>query len=267
MSDRSLTSIDRLAMAQSLLATRDAGATLDVTLTDEYDLSLDLAYDVQREVTLLRLARGERIVGWKLGYTSIAMRVQMGVEAPNMGPLTDAMLLSEPASDGVAELPGSALQPRVEPEIAMRLAAPLEPGCTPAEVLAACEGAYACLEVVDSLWTGYRFRLEDNTADGSSAGWVVLGGALPLADLPTERVTRLVNGFEVAAASGAAAGGDPAIGVAWVAGETVRRYGRRLEAGDVVISGGLTAAHALTPGGTIEARFGSGIRVSVSRPA
>lgn len=35
---------------------------------------------------------------------------------------------------------------------------------------AALEGANACLEVVHSTWTGYRFNLEQNTADNSSAG-------------------------------------------------------------------------------------------------
>lgn len=37
-------------------------------------------------------------------------------------------------------------------------------------VAAAVEGAYACLEVVHSTWTGYRFNLEQNTADNASAG-------------------------------------------------------------------------------------------------
>jgi hypothetical protein len=47
-------------------------------------------------------------------------------------------------------------------------------------VLDACDAALACLEIVDSVWSGYRFTLEDNTADGSSAAWVVVGPPLPL---------------------------------------------------------------------------------------
>jgi len=148
--------------------------------------TLDDAYAVQREVTALRLGRGERVVGWKLGYTSRAMREQMGVAEPNLGPLTDVMLLdgtSREAGGRPAVVPGAAVQPRVEPEIALRLGRPLAPGCTVDDVLDACRGAgagrdasragaFACLEVVDSVWSGYRFRLEDNTSDGSSAGWV-----------------------------------------------------------------------------------------------
>lgn len=248
-------------VAARLVAARAAGRPLDVPLTDVADLGLDDAYAVQREVTALRLARGERLAGWKLGYTSLAMRAQMGIDAPNLGPLTDAMLLT----DG-GRVPAAALQPRVEPEIALRLARPLAPGCTVDDVLDACEGAYAALEVVDSVWAGYRFRLEDNTADGSSAGWVVLGDRLPLTDLPGTAVRLLVDGEVVAEATGAAAGGHPASGVAWLATQAPRWYGHGPAAGDVVITGGLTAAVPLAPGAVVSAEFGAGrVPVSVGR--
>jgi 2-keto-4-pentenoate hydratase len=79
-----------------------------VLLSDELEFGLEEAYRVQDEVTAARLAGGERLTGWKLGYTSAAMRAQMGITSPNFGPLTDAMLLTSPA-----QLPGGALQPRV----------------------------------------------------------------------------------------------------------------------------------------------------------
>ncbi len=265
--------LDPAAVAAALVEARLAGRTLESPVGGERPVDLDGAYAVQREMTALRLARGERVVGWKLGYTSLAMRRQMGVDAPNLGPLTDVMLLSAPGAaasgDGRPVVPPSALHPRVEPEIAVRLGRSLEPGATVDDVLAACDGAFACLEVVDSVWSGYRFRLEDNTADGSSAAWVVLGPELPLDDLPGTAVRLLVDGEQVAESSGAAAGGHPAIGVAWLAEEVGRRYGRRLEAGDVVITGGLTAAHPLVAGGVVGADLtppgGAPVRVEVAR--
>jgi 2-keto-4-pentenoate hydratase len=202
-------------------------------------------------------------VGWKLGYTSAAMRAQMGIDAPNLGPLTDVMLLAD------AEVPPAALQPRVEPEIALRLTRPVGPGVGVDDVLEACSGpgggAVTCLEVVDSVWAGYRFRLEDNTADGSSAGWVVLGDPLPLDDLSAVEVDLLVDGVEVERATGAAAGGHPARGVAWLAAEVHRRYGRDLAVGEVIITGGLTSAHPLPAGGRVTGRFTAGtVRTAVT---
>src|SRR6185437_9893797 len=156
--------LDHAAAARSLRSARRAGRTLDVPLSRSPGLSLADAYRIQDQMTALRLADGERLAGWKLGYTSAVMRAQMGIEAPNFGPLTDAMLLGSPAV-----LPAGALQPRVEPEIGLRLGRPLRAPCSADDVLAACDAALACLEIVDSVWSGYRFTLEDNTADGSSA--------------------------------------------------------------------------------------------------
>jgi 2-keto-4-pentenoate hydratase len=223
-------------------------------ITDRGALTLRAAYAVQRELTALRIRRGARRIGWKLGYTSAAMRAQMGVDAPNSGPLLDTMLVGD--GEPVA---GTLTHPRVEPEIAVRLDADLRP----AEFRAA-------LEVVDSVWRDYRFRLEDNTADGSSAACVVLGppmvGRADGADLAEVPVELFRNGESVGTATGGAAMGSPLRALAWLA-EELPRHGERLRAGDVVITGGLTAAVPLEPGDVVQAVFGGGTRVRVSRGA
>jgi len=228
-------------------------------LTDELTLSLDDAYAIQREVTAARLARGERIVGWKLGYTSLAMREQMGIGQPNFGPLTDAMVLR--SDDSVSP---SLVQPRVEPEICLRFGLALEGVVTVDDVLAATDEAVACLEVVDSVYTDYRFRLEDNTADGSSAAQVVLGPALPPGPLDEMTVELLHDGDSVARSTGAAASGHPAVGVVWLVEQLAQR-GLRIEPGQFVITGGLTKAVPLLPGERISARFAGSVEVGVTR--
>lgn len=241
-----------LSEARRSRATRDA-------ITTTLDLSVADAYAIQERVTAARLARGERVVGWKLGYTSLAMREQMGVRDPNFGPLTDAMLLH--SGDTVSP---QLMQPRVEPEVGMRFARPLAGEVSLDDVLAAVDECFACLEVVDSVYTGYRFRLEDNTADGSSAAQVVIGPPIRSAALDTLGVELLHNSAHVAAATGAAASGHPAAGVVWLVARLAER-GQRLEAGQIVITGGLTAAVALMPGDTVSACFGDATTVAVSR--
>ncbi|MFD1539797.1 2-keto-4-pentenoate hydratase [Nonomuraea guangzhouensis] len=231
-------------------------------LTDEGTLSMEQAYAVQEGVTRLRLASGQRIIGWKLGYTSLAMREQMGVSEMNAGPLTDAMSLHDGAT-----VPATLLQPLVEPEIALILGRTMPVNAGLADVLAATERAYACLEVVDPIWQDRRFRIEDNTADGSSAAGFVLGAPLDLADLPSIAVTMSHNGEITGHATGAAAGGHPAAGVAWLAGLLAGR-GEALRPGDIVLTGGLTRAIPLEPGDEIAATFDEGaraVRVSVRR--
>ena len=253
--------LDHAAVARELRSARREGRTLEVLLSADPGLSLADAYRIQDQVTALRLAAGERRAGWKLGYTSAVMRAQMGIEAPNFGPLTDAMLLGSPAV-----LPAGALQPRIEPEIGLRLGRRLTAPCSVSDVLAACDTALACLEVVDSVWTGYRFTLEDNTADGSSAAWVVVGPPLPLDGLASLPVALAVDGQVVERGAGAAASGHPAAGVVWLAEQLAAR-GQALEPGDLVITGGLTSARPLEPGHRIGASFGDGrYSVEISRP-
>lgn len=210
-------------------------------------LDLDGAYAVQGRLTALRIARGARRIGWKLGYTSAVMREQMGVDAPNLGPLLDSMLVT----DGL--VPQALVQPRVEPEVAVVVG----PDGGPAQVRAA-------LEIVDSVWRDYRFTLELNTADGSSAAGVVLGPELSEDDLPALPVTLRRGGEVVGEATAAAAMGHPFTALEWLAGELARR-GERLLPGDIVITGGLTAAVRIRPGEEITAVFGDGAEVRVRR--
>jgi 2-keto-4-pentenoate hydratase len=254
--------VDAAAAAAVLRRARLSGQTLGVLLSESLEVSLADAYRVQDQVTAARLACGERLAGWKLGYTSAVMRAQMGIESPNFGPLTDVMLLPSPAV-----LPDGALQPRVEPEIGLRLARPLAAPCTVQSALDACDAALACLEIVDSVWAGYRFTLEDNTADGSSAAWVAVGPSMPMDDLAALPVALSVDGEVVESAFGAAAGGHPAAGLVWLA-EQLGARGQALQPGDLVITGGLTAARPLEPGHRIGAAFGDGRwPVEVRRPA
>ena len=231
----------------------DRGATsarLPRADPDHIDLTIDDAYAIQRAGFTRRIERGERLAGWKLGYTSLAMRAQMGIDQPNFGPLTDAMLMASGEAVG-----SSVIQPRVEPEIGLRFAQPLVGDVALDDVLAAVGEAFACLEVVDSIYKDFRFTLEDNTADGSSAAQVVVGPALPRLDrLADVSVTLCHNGDDVGSATGAAASGHPALGVVWLVSQLALQ-GRQINAGDIVITGGLTKAIALGFGDQVEARY------------
>ena len=104
--------VDHQREADRIISARARRSTL-VPITDSQTVSMADAYAIQRCVTAARLAQGERIVGWKLGYTSKVMRSQMGIDEPNFGPLTNQMVL-----DNGGLVPDTVLQPKVEPEVA-----------------------------------------------------------------------------------------------------------------------------------------------------
>lgn len=241
--------IDHVVEAERIAGARHERRTLDPISAGRTAFTLDDAYRIQAELTRRRLERGESRIGWKLGYTSQAMRHQMGVDTANFGPLTDAMLVA--SGDDVA---GRFTQPRVEPEVALRFARDVEPGADRVAVLDAVGSAHAALEIVDSVWTDYRFRIEDNTADGSSAAGVVIGAEIDLQRIADVEVRLLLDGTPVGHGWGRDASGHPADGVVWLVEELAAR-GERLVAGSIVITGGLTAAAALAPGSEICGAF------------
>jgi len=217
------------------------------TITARYPgFDIDQAYLVQAAGIELRLEEGERIIGGKLGFTSRAMQQAMGVKHPNYGWLTDAMLIH----DGVVPL-GRLIHPKVEPEIAFLLKDDLEPPVSVADVIRATDGVMPCLEVVDSRYMDFRFQAADNIADDSSAGMLMLGDPHPPGRLDLTGVVVSENGIVKFTAAGAAALDHPAAAVAWMANNCQRP----LRAGDIVISGGLTAPIDLYPELFVTAEF------------
>lgn len=250
------------AWADRLLEAEERRTPIPPITDLEPDLPLVDAYAIQEEVLERRLARGERIVGAKVGLTSRAKQRQMGVAEPVYGWLTDAMLLPAEAPVALSEL----IHPRVEPEIVFLLGSPLEgPGVSAQEVLAATAAVCCGLEVLDSRFRDFRFTLPDVVADNTSAARFTLGPRRrPPSDLDLSLLGCLLeNGPEVVAtAAGAAVLGHPAEAVARLADHLASR-GRRLEAGWIVLSGGLTDAVPLAEGGHVTATFAHLGRVGV----
>lgn len=117
------------------------------------------------------------------------------------------------------------------------------------------DGAFACLDVVHSTWTGYRFNLVQNTADNSSAGQVVVGPRLPVTNLMAlDTVAVRLHYGSRTLGRGVGADGHPLDAVARLARE-LAGMDRRLEAVDLVITGGLTAACVLEAGGQLTGVF------------
>ena len=239
--------VDRLLGA---VATRTGTAPL----TDSMELDEATALDVQDAVVRARVDAGHAIVGAKLGLTSVAKQKQMNVDRPLYGWLTADMQVDT----GAAVRCDTYIQPRVEPEIAFLLGRDLEgPSVTAAQVLAATEAVFGAIDVLDSRYAGYKFTFNDVTADNASSAGFILGGTAMDPYGIDLRLTGCVlekNGELIATAAGAAVMGHPASAVAWLVRALARR-GQGLEAGHVVMAGGMTEAVAVSPGDTVVASF------------
>lgn len=208
------------------------------------DLDLATAYQVQRALVVRREARGELRIGIKLGFTSKAKMVQMGVDDLIWGVLTDQMVVP----NGGTLVLSRFIHPRVEPEIAFKIGSRLSGTVTIEAARAAIAAIAPAMEIIDSRYADFRFSLADVVADNSSAASFVVGQWLAdfgdIGDLP---MTMSFDGKTVQSGSSAAILGNPLealVAAARLAGEA----GIALEPGDIVLAGAATAAEQLRAG-------------------
>lgn len=239
--------------ARAILDASTTGKPVALLTETLPDLTVDVAYAIQEAQIERRRAAGARLVGYKVGLTSAALRRRLGAGEPDYGHLLDDDVCAEP---GPIET-GRLFQPRVEPELAFVLGDQLVgPGVTEAAAACAVEAVVPALEIVDSRLAG-AVTLCDAIADNALLGGAVLGArSVPLGGIDLSGVgCRLaLNGEVVETATGAAVLGSPLRAVVWLANALARR-GAALERGHVVLSGAFTSPAPVGPGDVVEASF------------
>ncbi|RMH87175.1 MAG: hypothetical protein D6683_00425 [Actinomyces sp.] len=230
-------------------------------LTERWpDLTFADARRVARARDALRRAAGDQQVGYKLGWTSDAMREALGIRQPNWGTVWRSQAIADGATLEVAAL----LHPKVEPEIVYRAGVDLAgPDVTPRRVIETAAGWSLGLEIVDPRFPDYGFRWLDNTADNSSAGRFVVSAEIPHLDDPARVEVVFDDGETTLTGAGERAMGSPAAAVAWLVA-ALHAEGTGLAAGEIVLTGGLTAPLDVVPGRRYRLRApGSGLAVTV----
>ena len=184
--------------------------------------ALAAAYAVQNINTQRRLATGERLVGRKIGLTSLAVQQQLGVGSPDFGALFASMAVGHGEEIAASRL----MQPKVEAEIALVLERDLNHSC-------------------------------HTVADNASSGLFVLGSRpvkLSKFDLINCGMVMERRGDQVSLGLGAACLGNPLNAAVWLANMMVR-VGSPLRAGDVLMTGALGPMVAVQPGDVFSAQI------------
>ncbi|PFO05084.1 2-keto-4-pentenoate hydratase [Bacillus sp. AFS076308] len=227
------------------------------------EITVDVAYNIQLENIKKKVAEGQKIVGKKIGLTSVAVQKMLGVDEPDYGHLLDSMVVE----NGGTIFYETMLQPKVEGEIAFILKKDLKgPNVTVLDVLQATDYVVPALEIVDSRIQDWKIKLPDTVADNASSGLFVLGGKpTKIKDINLELMgmVLLQNGEVANTGVGAAALGNPATCVAWLANR-LADYDITLKAGEVILSGALSGMVVVNPGDNFTARFAHLGQVSVN---
>ena len=224
-------------------------------ITDDYpEMTYEDAYDIQWTARAAKEARGNKIIGMKMGLTSQAKMKQMGVPNPCYGYLADYFAYGDGAEIKIDEL----IHPKVEAEIDFVLKGDLQgPGCHIGDVLAATDFVMPAVEIIDSRYKDFKFDLKSVIADNSSSSRYVTGGRMrdiKDLDLKTLGVVMEINGEIVQLGAGAAVLGHPATSIAMLANMMGER-GETLKAGTYILSGAMTAAMSVKKGDNVTVKF------------
>ncbi len=204
---------------------------------------------IARANDALCLDAGDLFLGYKLGWTSEAMRKALGVERPNWGTLWHRNVCDAHVSFD------RFIHPKLEPELVFRSAEALEGQISADDVLAVAGEWALGIEVVDPRFPSFAFDALDNTADNSSRSGVRIGEFAPLSPAVLAEATVVLTGNtpnrsdESRTGPSTQAMGSPAEAVAWLVRQ-LHEEQLPLPAGAVVFTGGLTAPFDAEPGTT-----------------
>ncbi|MCC6474745.1 MAG: 2-oxo-hepta-3-ene-1,7-dioic acid hydratase [Burkholderiales bacterium] len=218
------------------------------------EITIEDAYAIADLVTQHKIAAGRSKIGNKIGLTSKAMQQSSQIDEPDYGTLLDDMRVE----DGGKVAHAGYCVPRVELELSFVLGKPLQgPGVGLTDVLRATEYVVPSIEIIDARVQNPR-KIFDTVADNGAAAGLVMGGR-PVRPMDVD--LRWVGGIMYRNAeieeTGVAAGvlGHPALGIAWLANK-IGRFGARLEAGQVMLSGSFIRPVWANRGDTLHADFG-----------
>jgi 2-keto-4-pentenoate hydratase len=186
------------------------------------------------------VARGARVVGWKIGFNTAPIQQHFGLSEPVVGYLLDRAVQPDGAT---ISLEGWSA-PAVEVEVAIRVGSLDDAG--PANVAALAPA----LELVD---LGIPFDdIERVLADNICQRGVVFGDDMHGVDTSAIAVSATKNGQPVSDGSLVEA---PTVTADFVRG-FLRTHGAALEPGQRIIAGSLTPPITVAPGDALHVAFG-----------
>ena len=181
--------------AAAMEALGEGGRQIATFTSRDPAFDLDRAYRVTPVVRRLREARGERVVGRKIGFTNRNIWAQYGVYAPIWGYVYDSTMRDLASLDGPVPLAAFA-EPRIEPEIVFGLASAPRAGMDEAALLSCIGWVAHGFEIVQSIFPGWVFAPADTVAAFGLHGALFVGERHPVAEKRDEWL-RALSDFSV----------------------------------------------------------------------
>lgn len=225
--------INQLATQQ--LRDRDAG-TPGTIFAEPISLTSEQAYAIASEVSRLREARGETIIGYKVGCTSSGIQQQLGINDPVFGYLFE----SESWPSGTSLSPKQFSELAIEGELAVRLATDLPAAkISLVELTTAVAAVFPVIELHNFVFRGSQPSASELIANNAiHAGYLYPASPHPQQTLEFDPGTlRIeVDNQELATVAGGDLTATVVASLRWLSQE-LERTGSGLKAGQTVLCG------------------------------
>ena len=253
---------ERGARASALLVALDGANLVPLLSEAESGFGLLAAFAVADELRRLRIARGERPLGYKIGFTNRGIWDRYGVHAPIWGPIWDTTVEFVEGGETSVSL-AQFSQPRLEPEIMFGFARAPRAGMSEAELAGCIEWVAHGFEIVHTHFADWRFRAADTVADFALHGRLLVGARVPIAsfaeparELAGVHVTLMRDGETVDQGVSSIVLDGPLTALRlWVDAMAAQREQWPIVAGDIVTTGTITDAAPMLPGRRFQTRL------------
>ncbi len=256
MSRPSLDTATLAAIAGESLAALDARQQITPFSARIDGFRLTDAYRVGADVRARRVARGERPVGRKIGFTNRTIWAEYDVWAPVWGTMYNSTVQRLADADARFSL-DRMIDPRIEPEIVFGLAHAPEAGMDEAALLGCVDWVAHGYEIVQSIYPDWKFTAADTVAAFTLHGALLIGQPRSVDDDPAGwraalssfEVTLSCDGAEADRGQAANVLGGPLSALRHLVELLAQDSAQPpLAAGEIVTTGTVTRALPIKPG-------------------
>lgn len=237
-------------ITEQLLCARDEARLTDLPSQGQSDFTLEQGYQIGLQLHRQMEARGYVSAGRKIGFTNPATWEEFDLDTPIWAHMYSKTVHFAERDRFRLSLAGMAA-PRIEPEIVIKLKAPLTGTDLSTETICnAVEWVAIGFEVVDSHFPDWCFTAADAVADFGVHAALVVGTPWPvtpdnaeqlIAQLPELNVTLRQENTILAEGKGSNALGSPLLAVGFLAAVLENQpWAPSLANGEIITTGTLT---------------------------
>ncbi len=190
-----LAAMDARSIATEALSVLGQGRQIAPFSLRDPAFGLNEAYKVTPIVRQMREARGEKVLGRKIGFTNSTIWAQYNVNGPIWGYMYDRTVRNLSDIHGAVSL-AELIDPRIEPEIVFGLSAAPDVAMDERELLSCIDWLALGYEMVQSIYPDWKFAASDTVAAFGLHGAMFIGERHPISGNSEKWLNQLSN-FDV----------------------------------------------------------------------